>query len=141
MRFEVGRNNMPSERKDRTWWIAAAIFFIGFHFVLVCAARELGEFRASMRDYFVLPSERADRAIEMLDNQKMFGAYCLSTVILLAATPFLIQRVRWKAWIGLVVSVVLYLPGCWYGGEILHLSGKVIDWTQTVQDSQVEPSR
>lgn len=129
---------MKTTRNDRTWWTASVVFLIAIHFTMACWARQAGGLRAGLKDYFLLPTERADQAIELRKEERLFSIYCLSTPLILALAPVLIQRPRWKPWVGSLVALALYLPGWWYGREMLHLSGKLIDWGRLLDEGAAE---
>lgn len=129
---------MKTTRNDRTWWTASVVFLIAVHFTVACWARHAGELRTGLKDYFLLPTERADQAIELRKEERLFSIYCLSTPLVLALAPILIQRPRWKPWVGSLVALALYLPGWWYGREMLHLSGKLIDWGRLLHEGTAE---
>lgn len=127
---------MPRPDKSQTAMAVLGILVIGAHFATVCLARVLANLRASLREHFLVPSERADAAIELLDDHRAFVIFAGGSVILMAMIPLLVRIWKSKPWIGILVAVVLYIPGFLYGREILHLSGKLIDYDRLLREGE-----
>ena len=117
------------------------ILLIGSHFAMICLARDLASYRASLSEYFMLPSERADQAIELLIDHRAFVIFSGSSVLLMALIPILVRLSKSKPWIGVLVAIALYIPGLLYGREILHLSAKIIDYSRLLHDSAEQRSK
>ena len=83
----------------------------------------------------MLPSERADQAIELLIDHRAFVIFSGSSVLLMALIPILVRLSKSKPWIGVLAAIALYIPGLLYGREILHLSAKFIDYSRLLHDS------
>ncbi|MCB1228758.1 MAG: hypothetical protein KDN19_00735 [Verrucomicrobiae bacterium] len=125
---------------ERTWAIAFAIFVIALHFGVISYNRDYAFWKAEQREFFLLQNEKTDHAIEVLRNDRAFRFFSLGTVILLTLIPILFQKLRLRLWITFLIVFALYLPGFWYGIQIVRVSGKLIDWPALLHPEETKPT-
>lgn len=112
--------------KSRVWWSSILVAIISLWMGTVLVLREVAFVKVELRDYFMLPSAGTDQAIEMLQNRRLTGCFILYSVALMAATPPLLHFLR-RLWLPLAIIAILFVPGCWYGRQIVYVGGKMVD--------------
>lgn len=128
------------KRIDRIWVTAMVVFIIAFWLAMILSVREYAIFKSNVRAYFLNPNEETDYAITVLLDGRLVRVFGLYTAVLIGLTPIILHRLTKRLWIGLVAVGVLFLPSCWYGGQVNYVSGKFIDWTALISDFEDLPA-
>jgi fatty acid desaturase len=124
---------------DRIWVTAIVVFVIAFWMAMISYVREYALFKSSAREYFLLQNEKTDYAIAVLQDWNLLRVFVIYSAFLIGLAPVILHRLVKRLWIGLLIVGILFLPLCWYGGQVTRVFGKFLDWNALFSD--IEASR